>query len=95
MGKVHIHVLYFGRSALVDKPPGPHPVITGTYLSEVLEMTKNRELRSSLAERGQKSVDVLIVGAGISGIGLASHLTRRLPEKSFQIVEARENIGGT
>lgn len=58
-------------------------------------MTKNRELPSPLDERGQKSVDVLIVGAGISGIGLASHLTRRLPQKSFQIVEARENIGGT
>jgi cation diffusion facilitator CzcD-associated flavoprotein CzcO len=40
-------------------------------------------------------VDVLIVGAGLSGIGAACHLTRRLPHKSFAIVEARNSIGGT
>jgi cation diffusion facilitator CzcD-associated flavoprotein CzcO len=40
-------------------------------------------------------VDVLIVGAGISGIGAAYHLKTRLPEKTFAILEAREAIGGT
>jgi len=40
-------------------------------------------------------VDVLIVGAGLSGIGAACHLRRRCPEKSFAILEARESIGGT
>ncbi len=40
-------------------------------------------------------VDVLIVGAGISGIGAAAHLTRKQPEKSYVILEAREAIGGT
>jgi monooxygenase len=40
-------------------------------------------------------VDVLIVGAGISGIGAGCHLKRRLPGKSFTILEARESIGGT
>ena len=40
-------------------------------------------------------VDVHIVGAGISGIGAACHLRRRLPEKSFAILEARDAIGGT
>jgi monooxygenase len=40
-------------------------------------------------------VDVLIVGAGLSGIGAACHLTRRLPDKTFAIVEARDSIGGT
>jgi cation diffusion facilitator CzcD-associated flavoprotein CzcO len=39
--------------------------------------------------------DVLIVGAGLSGIGAARHLTRRLPGKSFAIFEAREQLGGT
>src|SRR6478609_3838247 len=39
--------------------------------------------------------DVLIVGAGISGIGAAYHLKTRLPHKTFAILEAREAIGGT
>jgi monooxygenase len=40
-------------------------------------------------------VDVLIVGAGLSGIGAACHLRRRCPGRSFAILEAREAIGGT
>ncbi len=40
-------------------------------------------------------VDVLIVGAGLSGIGAAHHLQDRLPGKSFAIFEARDAIGGT
>jgi cation diffusion facilitator CzcD-associated flavoprotein CzcO len=40
-------------------------------------------------------VDVLIVGAGISGIDAAYRLKTRCPKKSWLIVEARERIGGT
>ncbi|MGC0416440.1 flavin-containing monooxygenase [Embleya sp. AB8] len=40
-------------------------------------------------------VDVLIVGAGLSGIGAACHLRRRSPGKSVLILEGREAIGGT
>jgi cation diffusion facilitator CzcD-associated flavoprotein CzcO len=40
-------------------------------------------------------VDVLIVGAGISGIGAAYHLTTSAPGTTFAIVEGREAIGGT
>jgi monooxygenase len=40
-------------------------------------------------------VDVLIIGAGISGIGAACHLTREFPERSYQILERRQAIGGT
>ena len=39
--------------------------------------------------------DVLIVGAGISGVGAACRLQQRCPAKSFAIVEARGAIGGT
>ncbi len=42
-----------------------------------------------------ESVDVLIVGAGISGIGMAVHLRDKCPGKSFALVERREDIGGT
>ena len=40
-------------------------------------------------------IDVLIVGAGLSGIGAAHHLQDRLPHKTYAIVEARDTIGGT
>lgn len=40
-------------------------------------------------------VDVLIVGAGISGIGAAYYLQEHQPAKTFAIVEARNDIGGT
>ena len=39
--------------------------------------------------------DVLIVGAGLSGIGAAWHLQARCPGRSIAILEARESIGGT
>lgn len=39
--------------------------------------------------------DVVIVGAGISGISTAWHLQQRCPDKSYVILERRENIGGT
>ena len=40
-------------------------------------------------------VDVLIVGAGVSGIGVAHHLRERFPEKSFVLLEAQDDRGGT
>ena len=40
-------------------------------------------------------LDVLVVGAGISGIDAGYHLTTSLPEKRFAILEARGEIGGT
>ncbi|MGN6217400.1 MAG: flavin-containing monooxygenase [Solirubrobacterales bacterium] len=43
----------------------------------------------------REHVNVLIVGAGLSGIGAAAHLQRNCPEKSYAILEAREAIGGT
>ena len=39
--------------------------------------------------------DVLVVGAGLSGIGAAVHLKMLCPERSFAILEARERLGGT
>jgi len=40
-------------------------------------------------------VDVLIVGAGISGIGAAVHLQKHSPQRSYLILESRTAIGGT
>ncbi len=39
--------------------------------------------------------DVLIVGAGLSGIGAAYHLQKHCPGKSYAILEGRDTIGGT
>ena len=40
-------------------------------------------------------VDVLIVGAGLSGIGAGYHLQVDCPDKTYAILEARDCIGGT
>jgi monooxygenase len=40
-------------------------------------------------------VDVLIVGAGLSGIGAGVHLQANCPDKTYAILEARDCIGGT
>lgn len=39
--------------------------------------------------------DVLIIGAGLSGIGAACHLARDLPGKSYLLLEGRAELGGT
>ena len=43
----------------------------------------------------EKFVDVIIIGAGISGIGAACHLKKNCPKKSFLILEGRNKMGGT
>ncbi|MGH8337143.1 MAG: flavin-containing monooxygenase, partial [Gammaproteobacteria bacterium] len=42
-----------------------------------------------------KPLDVLIVGAGLSGICAAAHLSRTCPDKQYAVLEARSAIGGT
>jgi cation diffusion facilitator CzcD-associated flavoprotein CzcO len=42
-----------------------------------------------------EELDVLVVGAGISGIGAAVHLQKRCPTHSYAILEMREHLGGT
>ena len=44
---------------------------------------------------GTREVDVLIVGAGISGIGAAYHVKTMCPNRTFVVVEGREQLGGT
>jgi cation diffusion facilitator CzcD-associated flavoprotein CzcO len=48
-----------------------------------------------MSDGDAEHLDVLIVGAGISGIDAAYHVARRLPAKGYGILEGRERIGGT
>ncbi|NLR73046.1 NAD(P)/FAD-dependent oxidoreductase [Novosphingobium sp. ERN07] len=58
-------------------------------MSDVLEAT-------AVQTQGEtETFDVLIVGAGISGIGSAYHLKTQCPGKSFAVLEAKESFGGT
>ena len=40
-------------------------------------------------------VNILIVGAGLSGIGAAYHIQRETPQKDYLILESRDRLGGT
>ncbi len=55
--------------------------------------------QTATARNGQPTeaghTDVVIIGAGISGIGGAHHLREQCPDKSFVILEAMETFGGT
>ena len=54
-------------------------------------MTSSDQSTETVAEH----YDVLIVGAGLSGIGAACHLRRDCPDHSFALLEARDSLGGT
>jgi cation diffusion facilitator CzcD-associated flavoprotein CzcO len=47
-------------------------------------------IRAASASQSAEHFDVLIVGAGISGIGSAYHLTTQLPGASFVVLEAQQ-----
>ena len=49
----------------------------------------------SQTPNGVQDLDVLVVGAGLSGINAAYHLQAQLPNCRFAVLEARDNIGGT
>ena len=48
-----------------------------------------------MSDDSAQHLNVLVVGAGISGIGVAYNLSRRLPGKSFAVLEAQKTFGGT
>ena len=53
------------------------------------------EIRETAQSTQVEHFDVLIVGAGISGVGGAYHLTQQCPDRSFVVLEALESFGGT
>src|ERR1700710_2939695 len=67
---------------------GPQPAKSSQPMSETATPSRT-------ASQGTGHFDVVIVGAGISGIGAAYHLTRQCPGKSFVVLEAQDSFGGT
>src|SRR5579862_3195131 len=57
-------------------------------------MTETRA-RTEAAAQTIEHFDVVIVGAGISGVGGAYHLTKQCPGTSFLVLESQESFGGT
>jgi len=58
-------------------------------------MTVTPETTDRPAEQDAGTVDVVVVGAGISGIGAAYHLGRRDAATTYVVLERRARIGGT
>ena len=48
-----------------------------------------------LTGMGDEAFDILIIGAGLSGVGAAWYVSRRLPRLRYAVLEARSSIGGT
>src|SRR5215471_11890481 len=61
----------------------------------VSEVTASGIPAMTVAAPEDTLLDVLIVGAGLSGIGAARQLQQRCPGKRYAILEARESLGGT
>jgi cation diffusion facilitator CzcD-associated flavoprotein CzcO len=59
-----------------------------------MTMTESRTIPQPTSS-DVEHVDVLVVGAGVSGIDAAYHLRHNFPEKSFVVLEAQDDRGGT
>ncbi len=88
-----------GLSAIPDVPV-VSPLLKPKLTKAVDKISTN--LTGKLAEKARKqlnkkttSTDVLIIGAGISGIGMASKLKKHRPFERFMILERRADMGGT
>ncbi len=66
-------------------------------MTEAGPSTRQAEPHSTqrAAQPSEQHFGVVIVGAGLSGIGAACYVQQRLPDKTFTLLEARGNLGGT
>ena len=67
-----------------------------TFASQVCRQVDSEyQIRSTGLHASVEHVDVVVVGAGLSGIDAGYHLQTHCPNKSYAIFEARDAIGGT
>src|ERR1044071_3676294 len=69
--------------------------MSGKFGSATERLRSMADLAMPMPARPSEQFDVLIVGAGISGIGGAYHLTQQCPGTSFVVLETQETFGGT
>ena len=60
-----------------------------------MNTTATPEATGASAQQPTEHFDVMIVGAGISGVGGAHHLKEQCPDKTFVVLEALDGFGGT
>ena len=79
------------------EPPGEPTNHYGRFVSaaELAEQAKHGPSRSERAGNALEHLDVLIVGAGLSGIGAGCYLENKCPWASYALFESRDAIGGT
>src|SRR5437667_9772529 len=58
-------------------------------------MNVQTQIDTTTSPRTTEHFDVVVVGAGISGVGAAYHLTQQCPGTSFVVLETQESFGGT
>ena len=58
-------------------------------------MNTSTESRRRPGESPENPLDLLIVGAGISGIDLAHHVSRAFPRWNWEIHDVHDDLGGT
>jgi monooxygenase len=74
----------------------PSPTVATSSEGTVTDASSTRPAQAQPdADRLPDHVDVLIVGAGLSGVGAACHLGRQHPGRSYVVLESRDNMGGT
>ena len=60
-----------------------------------MTVTETRPADATEGTGGVEHVDVLVIGAGVSGIDAGHHLRERFPDKTFAILEKMPGRGGT
>src|SRR4051812_35106467 len=85
--RVGCHALGLGPAFVSEKSP--------TKRGEEITMNVMTAVRAVSDTKALEHFDVLIVGAGISGIGSAYQLSKQLPDRSFVILESQDSFGGT
>src|SRR5690606_30953667 len=76
-------------------PCDVHPRIHTREIFKARNQMNNTSPSQAEFEANTEFQDVVILGAGITGIGSAHYLKSRLPEKSFVILDQMDTIGGT
>jgi monooxygenase len=87
--------LRFGERAHERKGGVPDQGESVAIVRHAAERTCPRPGPAGTVSGVAEHVDVIIVGAGLSGIGAAYHLQQKCPSKTFTILEGRDAIGGT